>query len=57
MFCRKCNKVMERVLSFYDGKSYGFYRCPHCWYESKKLAFIFKDKEANQKKKAVKSKE
>lgn len=55
MFCRKCNKVMKRVMSFYDGKAYEFHRCPSCWYESKKLPLIFKDKEVNQKKSDIKS--
>lgn len=55
MFCKKCNQVMKHVMSFYDGKSYEFHRCPCCWYESKKIPLIFKDKEVNQKKKDIKS--
>lgn len=54
MFCRKCNQVMKRVMSFYDGKAYEFHRCPRCWYESKKIPLIFKDKEVNQKKTEIK---
>lgn len=49
MFCRKCNKVMKRVMSFYNGKAYEFHRCPHCWYECKKTPLIFKNKVLNQK--------
>ena len=55
MFCRKCNKVMKRVMSFYDGKAYDFHRCPRCLYESQKIHLIFNDKEANQKKAEIKS--
>lgn len=55
MFCKKCNKVMCRVMSFYDGKSYEFYRCPNCRYESKKLPLIFKEVKLNQKKTDIKS--
>jgi len=55
MFCRKCNQVMKRVMSFYDSKAYEFHRCPRCWYESKKIPLIFKDKEVNQKKTDINS--
>lgn len=56
MLCRRCNKVMKCVMNFCTDKSYEFYRCPNCWYESKKLPFIFKDNKLNQKKIAIKLK-
>ena len=54
MLCKKCNKAMKRVMSFYNGKAYEFHRCPRCWYESKKMPLIFNDKEVNQKKTDIK---
>lgn len=55
MFCRKCNKVMKHVMSFYNGKACEFHRCPRCWHESKKTPLIFEDKEVNQKNADIKS--
>lgn len=55
MFCKRCNKAMRRVMSFYNGKTYEFFRCPFCWYESKKMPFIFKNIELNRKKTEIKS--
>lgn len=49
MFCKKCDKVMIHVMSFYDNKAYEFHRCPICWYESKKIPLIFSSDKLNQK--------
>lgn len=50
MFCKKCDKTMRQVMSFYNGKAYEFHRCPSCWYESKKTLLIFEEEDLKQKK-------
>lgn len=50
MFYKHCNAIMKHVMSFYNGKAYEFYRCPNCFYESKKWFIKFNNIELNQEK-------
>lgn len=48
MFCYHCNVRMRYVMRFEDSGMYCLYRCPKCFFETKKLPLIFLDDETNQ---------
>ena len=43
MICKRCGVLMKHVMRFENGKSYELYRCPKCWYETKKKPLFFFD--------------
>lgn len=45
MICNHCKTQMKRVLSFDKDKIYKFYRCPICYFESKKMLCFFNKKQ------------
>ena len=54
MFCRRCNIQMKSVMRFENGKSYSLYRCPKCYYETKKQPLIFNSKTKSEQPKQAK---
>lgn len=48
MFCKKCNVEMKHVHRFENGKAYELYRCPKCWYESRKLPLFIEETKLKQ---------
>ena len=51
MFCKNCNVRMKEVFRCEDGKFYKFHRCPHCYFESKVIPYVFDDAETSSGKK------
>lgn len=51
MICKRCGVLMKHVMRFENGKSYELYRCPKCWYETKKKPLFFFDNLNTQQKK------
>lgn len=54
MFCKRCNIQMKKVMRFENGKSYHLYKCPQCYYETKKQPFIFSSKNKSEQPKQSK---
>ena len=42
MFCKRCGTKMKYVMSFEGNRSYEYYRCPKCYYTSKRIPLIIR---------------
>ena len=56
MFCKQCKILMKHVISFEDDKIYSFFRCPRCYFNSKKHHFLIPLKPMQKKCEYKKSK-